>query len=132
MLSQLALVIRVTIGSRTFISPKGVLTWTESVGMSLVIWAGCGILPLLGSLCYCEMGTMILNPVPSILISTKPLDLYQHFFVFLCDRSPIFTQCHGSYHCTLCKLALLPRLRNQSDSCRKDLSGYMFGCVACP
>ena len=59
MLSQLALVIGVTIGSRTFISSKGVLTWTESVGMSLVVWAGCGILPLLGSLCYCEMGTMI-------------------------------------------------------------------------
>ena len=59
MLSQLALVIGVTIGSRTFISPKGVLTWTESVGMSLVVWTGCGILPLLGSLCYCEMGATI-------------------------------------------------------------------------
>ena len=54
-----------------FISPKGALARTESVGMSLVV-------------------------------------------------------------CTLCKLALLPRLRNQSDSCQKDLSGYTFGCVACP
>lgn len=59
LLNGIALVVGVIIGSGIFISPKGVLTWTESVGMSLVVWAGCGVLALLGSLCYCEMGTMI-------------------------------------------------------------------------
>ena len=59
LLNGIALVVGVIIGSGIFISPKGVLKWTESVGMSLVVWAGCGILALLGSLCYCEMGTMI-------------------------------------------------------------------------
>ena len=59
LLNGIALVVSVIIGSETIISPKRVFTWSESVGMSLVVWAGCGILTLLGSLCYCEMGTMI-------------------------------------------------------------------------
>ena len=55
----IALVVGVIIGSGIFISPTGVLKRTGSIGMSLVVWAGCGFLALLGSLCYCEMGTMI-------------------------------------------------------------------------
>ena len=59
LMNGIALVVGVIIGSGIFISPKGVLARAESVGMSLVVWAGCGVLALLGSLCYCEMGTMI-------------------------------------------------------------------------
>lgn len=55
----ITVVVSVTIASGIFIPPKGVLTCTESVRMSLVIWAGCSILTLLGSLCYNEMGAMI-------------------------------------------------------------------------
>ena len=58
-LNGIVLVVGVIIGSSIFISFKGVLTWTDLIGMSLVIWAGCGILALLGSLFHCEMGTMI-------------------------------------------------------------------------
>ena len=59
LLNGIALVVGVIIGSGIFISPTGVLKRTGSIGMSLVVWAGCGFLALLGSLCYCEMGTMI-------------------------------------------------------------------------
>lgn len=59
LLNGITIVVGVIIGSGIFISPKGVLSHTESIGMSLVVWAACGILALLGSLCYCEMGTMI-------------------------------------------------------------------------
>ena len=59
LLNGVTIVVGVIIGSGIFISPKGVLSHTESIGMSLVVWAACGVLALLGSLCYCEMGTMI-------------------------------------------------------------------------
>ena len=48
LLSGITLIVGVIIGSSIFIPPKGFLTQTELVGMRLVVWAGCGILALLG------------------------------------------------------------------------------------
>lgn len=73
LLGGITVIVSVTIASGIFIAPKGVLTQTESVGMCLVIWAGCSILALLGSLCYNEMGAMIPKSYSYIYKAFGPL-----------------------------------------------------------
>ncbi|XP_022711526.1 b(0,+)-type amino acid transporter 1-like isoform X1 [Varroa jacobsoni] len=59
LMSGVTLIIGTMIGSGIFVSPKGVFERTGSVGLTLVVWAGCGLLSLFGSLSFAELGTII-------------------------------------------------------------------------
>jgi len=53
------IIISSMIGSGIFISPQGVITKSGSVGASLLVWLGAGILATFGAMCYAEVGAMI-------------------------------------------------------------------------
>ncbi|KAK2539648.1 cystine/glutamate transporter [Columba guinea] len=104
LLRAFSLLIGSMVGSGIFISPKGVLKNSGSVGFSLVVWFTCGLLSMFGALSYAELGTRItksgghyiyiletLGPLPSFLF------LWAEFFAIRPANSAVVSLAFGRY-----------------------------------
>lgn len=111
------------IGSGIFMSPQGVLVYTGSPRASLVVWAVCSLLAVLGTLCYAELGALVpesgggvyLYPANLWLLASLPGHLH-----ICAGGSTSLHRCCLSELCRICS-SLLPWLLLTAP-------GYAQGC----
>ena len=59
LMAAINVILGVMIGSGIFISPQAALQYSGSIGACLIVWIACGVISLLGALCFAELGTIV-------------------------------------------------------------------------
>lgn len=95
---SIAIIAGTMVGSGIFASPVGVLAGTNgSVGMSLVLWAACGLIAGLAALCYCELASMFYDSGGEYAYLYKGYGKFGPVLAFVfCWTSVIITRTSGN------------------------------------
>jgi L-type amino acid transporter 9 len=59
LLAAVNVILNVMIGSGIFVSPQDALKYSGSIGACLCVWLMCGIISLVGALCFAELGSVV-------------------------------------------------------------------------
>lgn len=59
LISGTAVVAGLMIGSGIFITPSSILHYTQSFGLTMVLWVAGGVVALFGGLCFCELAALV-------------------------------------------------------------------------